>query len=93
MKILAHDKVYQTTTECVIGNLPELKTTKMTIELDTRNNQIDNIIYLLMCAEAKKEDSSALERSLAKPRYEKAFEQLQEFLSEFIEEEIIKDNK
>lgn len=88
MTIVTHDKVYQNPSECNIGNIPALKATKMEIILDTVKNPIDNIIYLLMCAETKREGSSPLEQMCAPARYQRALEQLQEYVDNYDKEQI-----
>jgi hypothetical protein len=45
MIITSHEKVYEKL---------KLKTTKINITLDTVNDELDNIIYYLICAQDKK---------------------------------------
>ena len=85
MTIVQHDKVYANPAECSNGNLPELKAIKMEIELDTVNNQIDNIIYLLMCAEEKRTSDSFTEQLCAPARYHRALEKLTKYVGNYSE--------
>lgn len=80
MNILEHNKIYQNMNEVTIGNVPELVKTTIKIELDTKNNPIDNIIYLLMAAESKRISDNMLEQNLAESRFEYAFDKLKEFM-------------
>lgn len=81
MTIVQHDKVYANPAECESG-LPELKAIKMEIELDT-NNPIDNIIYILMCAEEKRTSDSFLEQNCAPARYQLAYEKLSKYVDNY----------
>lgn len=80
MIILEHDKVYQNPNETVIGNIPELTKTTIKFELDTKNNPIDNIIYVLMAAEAKRTSDNVFENALAETRFDYALDKLKEFM-------------
>lgn len=81
MKIISHEKEYQKASEVIIGKLPEVKQTIVKLELDIRNNPIDEIIYILMCAEEKRTNENKIEQLLAEPRYELAFKRLKEFIN------------
>lgn len=80
MTILEHDKLYQNPNEVTIGNLPELVKTTIKFELDTKNNPVDNIIYVLMAAETKRTSDNKLEQYQAETRFEHALDKLKEFM-------------
>lgn len=80
MTILEHDKIYQNPNEVTIGNLPELVKTTIKFELDTKNNPVDNIIYVLMAAETKRTSDNKLEQYQAETRFEHALDKLKEFM-------------
>lgn len=80
MTILEHDKLYQNPNEVTIGNLPELVKTTIKFELDTKNNPVDNIIYVLMDAETKRTSDNKLEQYQAETRFEHALDKLKEFM-------------
>ena len=80
MTILEHDKLYQNPNEVTIGNLPELVKTTIKFELDTKNNPVDNIIYVLMAAEAKRTSDNVFENALAETRFDYALDKLKEFM-------------
>lgn len=80
MTILEHDNLYQNPNEVTIGNLPELVKTTIKFELDTKNNPVDNIIYVLMAAETKRTSDNKLEQYQAETRFEHALDKLKEFM-------------
>lgn len=80
MTILEHDNLYQNPNEVTIGNLPELVKTTIKFELDTKNNPVDNIIYVLMDAETKRTSDNKLEQYQAETRFEHALDKLKEFM-------------
>lgn len=80
MTILEHDQLYQNPNEVTIGNLPELVKTTIKFELDTKNNPVDNIIYVLMAAETKRTSNNKLEQYQAETRFEHALDKLKEFM-------------
>ena len=80
MTILEHDELYQNPNEVTIGNLPELVKTTIKFELDTKNNPVDNIVYVLMAAETKRTSDNKLEQYQAETRFEHALDKLKEFM-------------
>ena len=50
MKTLKHDKIYDENNE--------IKESIVELSLDTKNNEIDNIIYYLICAQDKLNENS-----------------------------------
>lgn len=53
MKTLKHDKIY--------NEKNEIQETIVELSLDTKNNEIDNIIYYLICAQDKANDADISE--------------------------------
>lgn len=75
MEILHHQKVYEGI---------ELKDTIVHLSLDTRNSEIDNIIYYLICAQDKLNKSEI-------PAYENRLDSAQYKLNKFIKDMENKD--
>lgn len=73
MKTLKHDKIYNENNE--------IKETIVELSLDTKNNEIDNIIYYLICAQDKANEiteSEFLKSSRIRSRLDAAFYRLRE---------------
>lgn len=73
MKTLKHDKIYD--------NNYELKETIIQLSLDTKNNEIDNIIYYLICAQDKLNENDIMGYDA---RVEAAFEKLSKQLGKIV---------
>lgn len=67
MIIDSHEKIYEKS---------ELKNTKINITLDTVNDELDNIIYYLICAQDKKNQG---EQFAYTNRLDSALEKLKKF--------------
>lgn len=73
MKTLKHDKIYNENNE--------IKETIVELSLDTKNNEIDNIIYYLICAQDKANEiheSEQMKSALARSRLDAAFYRLRD---------------
>lgn len=73
MKTLKHDKIYNENNE--------IKETIVELSLDTKNNEIDNIIYYLICAQnkANKNDTSeVMKNAQIRSRLDAAFYRLRD---------------
>lgn len=73
MKTLKHDKVYDENYE--------LKETIVHLSLDTKNNEIDNIIYYLICAQDKQSINDIIGYDA---RVDAAFEKLSKHLGKIV---------
>lgn len=73
MKTLKHDKVYDENYE--------LKETIVHLSLDTKNNEIDNIIYYLICAQDKQNINDIIGYDA---RVDVAFEKLSKHLGKIV---------
>lgn len=73
MKTLKHDKIY--------NEKNEIKETIVELSLDTKYNEIDNIIYYLICAQDKANEIQGAEHlkgALVRSRLDAAFYRLRD---------------